>query len=425
MQGTVKNTQGLLKEIKSHFDGSNFRSKLKDIFPEFCTEKKLGTLNAFTVPARQKTYLKEETVTVASPKSIKAGQHYDAGFFDDLIHEQNFRNAELVEKAIEDFSLYVPLIDPGGYRYVTGTRYTFGDLYEHIQRLNTESHSWQISIKGCWEINEDGSKTLLFPQVKLPDGSKTVGHTLEMLESIQAEDPEMFAAQYLNQPIATDSQLFTEHLLMSHVRSPQEPNFPQLGQRTFFIDLSTSGKNDDCVLLVGQQDPEAKMYVTDAIGGAWQPAAFKDIILTKVLELRPIRVLIEKTAAGNVFAEYLRAEGLHLGLHIPIEFIKVSNQKDAKYLRISIASGVLKKDRLFFFPGLSCWTNMFEQMTTYPRTKHDDYPDTVALMVQHYSENCSTVPVPRSLAAFLAHHELPSIYATEPQRDTHDMGDFL
>src|ERR1039457_7551186 len=105
--------------------------------------------------------------TLFRSKSVKAGQHYEAGFFDDLIHEQNFRNPDMVMKAISDFNTYVPLIDPGGYRYVTGTRYTFGDLYEWIIRRNNDpltGGNWQITIRACWTVNQDGSKTLVFPR---------------------------------------------------------------------------------------------------------------------------------------------------------------------------------------------------------------------------------------------------------------------
>src|ERR1700733_9257010 len=85
MQGTVPKTKELLKKIKSHFDGTNFRSKLKDIFPERCqTDKRLGDAYSFIVPGRTRT-ITDPTVKVASPKTTKAGQHYDAGFFDDLV----------------------------------------------------------------------------------------------------------------------------------------------------------------------------------------------------------------------------------------------------------------------------------------------------------------------------------------------------
>src|SRR5581483_2453538 len=191
-------------------------------------------------------HLKEATVTVASPKSVKAGQHYDVMFGDDIVNEQNFRNPELMKKAIEDFSLYVPLIDPGGYKYVTGTRYVFGDLYEHIIRHN-EKGDWIISIKECWfTVEEAGTKVKkpLFPRQRLDDG-RLIGFTIEMLEQMQRDDPQMFAAQYLNRPIAAETQLFPEELVLSRVKATSDQDFPALMSKVLFIDLATSGDNDD------------------------------------------------------------------------------------------------------------------------------------------------------------------------------------
>jgi hypothetical protein len=74
----------------------------------------------FTTPARVRKQLQQATCTVASPKSIKTGQHYDAGFFDDLVNDGNYRNPELLAKVEEDFNMARPLVDPGCPRFVSG-----------------------------------------------------------------------------------------------------------------------------------------------------------------------------------------------------------------------------------------------------------------------------------------------------------------
>ena|ERR1039458_1221781 len=428
MQGTVKNTQGLLAEIKSHFDGTNIKSVITDLFPEFCqTKKRLGTRDKFTVPARTKI-LKEGTVTVASPKSVKAGQHYEAGFFDDLIHEQNFRNPDMVMKAISDFNTYVPLIDPGGYRYVTGTRYTFGDLYEWIIRRNNDpltGGNWQITIRACWTVNQDGSKTLVFPRRALEDG-RFVGHTLEGLLQIQADDPQMFSAQYLNQPIATESQLFTEAMMLEHVRTNLQtsPNSWEisLGVKTLFVDVATSGNNDDCVVLCGQQDSFNRIYVTDGVGGTWNVFQLACVIIDQALKHRPVRIILEGSAAGTVFKDYLDLLAKDRGLRLPTELIKVSNQKDAKYVRISTASGGLKQNKLFFLTGLQCWPQLLEQAVGFPRMRHDDYPDTLSLLYQYLSVNGTNTPIVKSVMSYLLAQPATPEFAKDDTREQETLG---
>ena len=420
MQDTVKNAMLLLDEVRKHFDGLHFKSKLPDIFPEFCqTEKKLGTAYKFTVPARTATR-KESTVTVASPRSTKTGMHFEVGFFDDLVTAENYASSDQLRKTITDFSLYVPLIDPGGYRYVTGTRYTFGDLYEHILRQNVESKSWQISIRACWTI-KDGVKTLLFPQVTLPDG-RLVGHTIEMLEKMQVEDPQMFAAQYLNQPIASDTQLFPDVLILSHVRSTLEVGFPSLGFKTLFVDLATGGTNDDSVVLCGQQDCLGKMYVTDGVGSQWNVPNFALVVIDQALKHKPVKILLEKSAAGVVFAEYVKVVAMQRGLTLPLDFIKVDNQKNAKFIRISTVNGALKQGKLWFLAGLPCWNNMLEQFTTFPRNRHDDYPDTVSLMTGYYAVNGTSIPVVRSIGQYLIQQPAVPEFVRDTDHDCNSGG---
>src|SRR5579862_4007621 len=54
MQGSQMVTRTLLHQIRSHFNGEAQGSRIPQLFPEFCDlEKVLGTMNAFTVPARK------------------------------------------------------------------------------------------------------------------------------------------------------------------------------------------------------------------------------------------------------------------------------------------------------------------------------------------------------------------------------------
>ena len=392
MQSTQKNTQQLLREVKGHFDGSNPNSKLDTLFPEFCRAK-LGTAMAFTVPPRQRVR-KDPTVFVASPKSVKAGLHPDVGFFDDLVTEVNYRNPELMAKVIEDFGHFVPLINPGGYRYVTGTRYTFGDLYEHIIRQNADEQAkqgvgrWQITIRGCWEIAPDGTKSSNFPVRRLADG-RTIGISVEMLEAIQRDNPETFSAQYLNRPIAAGKEEFTEALLLGAVIA-KDPLLAA-GPALLFVDLASSTKStaDNSVVLCARQVGR-KAVVCDLRSGQWTALQLAHTILELALVHRPMRVLIEGTAASTFFIDYLKVIAKDKGVVLPIEPMKVSNNKDAKRLRISAVAGAIKTGRCAFLAGLPGWADLVQQFCEFPKGRHDDEIDTVSMMVQFYSNQTAT-----------------------------------
>jgi phage terminase large subunit-like protein len=385
MQGSIKNTKGLLRQIRDHFVG--FDSFLGKYFPEFCSEKKFGTAESFIIPARVDKTKKEATVTVASPRSIKAGQHYDVMFFDDVINEQNSKKPAQVEKAIEDFQLCYPLLDgPEYYRYVTGTRYIFDDLYEWIIK-NNRNNEWTISIKTAWD-EKDHSK-LLFPRRTLPNG-KTIGFTQELLEVQFRTSPEMFAAHYLNRPIATSKQVFTEEVMLAAVTN----DLPKaLGPKVMVLDLSLGGdtekKNDDSVILIGQRDILGKVYVTAGWGDTVQIPAFTIKILELVIKHRPVKILYEDSPAGKGFVPYLRLCASLKKIQLPLEPIKVDTQDGAKRVRVQIAGGVVSQGKCLFVPELECWEKLYDQCIGFPNKKHDDYPDTLALLIQYFNQNAT------------------------------------
>ncbi len=395
MQGTIKVTKGLLREIASHFDGSHSRSRLNELFPEFCGNKKELQLSAdrFSTPARARKQLQQATCTVASPKSIKTGQHYDLGFFDDLVNDGNYRNPELLAKVEEDFNMARPLIDPGCPRFLSGTRYAFGDLYETVIRRN--QGEWKVSVKTCWK---DAAGTMpRFPQYKTKDG-RLVGLTREMLMQIARESPNIFASQYLNYPIAASQQVLPEDVLLGAVIARDDA--PPLSQAILFVDLASEGENpDDSVCIAGKQDAVGRMYMVDAVGDKWPVASLAVAVINMILKHRPLKVMIEKTASATYFKAYLKVICKDKGINVPIEDIKVDNKPDAKNKRVEALAGHVKNKRFFFFAGLPAWEKFVEQAKQFPKGKHghDDWPDTAGLMAQvlsvKYIGVASHVPV--------------------------------
>ena len=384
MQGSIKVTKNLLKEVASHFLGDAANSKLIDLFPEFCGSRHVlkASAESFTVPARRRKQLPQATVTVASPRSIKTGQHYDLGIFDDLVNDQNYKKLELLAKVETDFNDCQPLIDPGCYRFVSGTRYAFGDLYENILRRN--KGEWTTSVKTCWS---DEKMTIpRFPQRKLEDG-RFIGFTAEMLHQIRQDTPGLFASQYLNSPVLEGSQIFTEEKMLSAVIA--EKDSPALTQPLLIIDVATAGDDDsdDSVILAVKLDVQGRVYIVDGIGGCWNTPDLAIKIIEMSLKHRPLRVMFEKSAAGEVFSEYLKVIAKDKGLALPIDFIPVDNRKDAKLIRTSNVEGLLRNRRLFFFVNIPCWAKILEQFKQFPKGRHDDYRDTVALATKHFDHN--------------------------------------
>src|SRR6185312_8715257 len=407
MQGSAKTTRERLSEIASHFLGTAHRSKLTQFFPEYCgiwsekakdykiTRKGLQlTKDTFTTPARQRKQLAQATFTVASPRTVKTGQHFDMGVFDDLVNDQNYRSKALLKKVQEDFDMCFPLIDPGCPRFVSGTRYAFGDLYEVLMKRSRDENGkdrgeWAISLKTCW--NENGS--VRFPRTVGRDGNSH-GFTREILLQIMRDNPGIFASQYLNQPMLESQQILTETDMNNATIIPALA--PPLSPACLFIDLAAEGDTepDDSVVIIGKTDGKGIMYAVGGNGGKWTIPQLAQNVISYALQCRPLKILIEETASAKYFVEYIRLDCRDKGINLPLDYIKVNNQKDAKMIRIKAMAGHVKNGRLKFFVGLKYWDKLVEQSTKYTGSKHqhDDYPDTLALMCNTFAAKYLSIP---------------------------------
>jgi hypothetical protein len=403
MQGNIKNTQERLKEIASHFMGMAQGSRFLEIFPEFCHKPKRGnpkptkqdlqlTRNSFVTPARQRLQIPQATVTVASPKTIKTGQHFKLGIFDDLVNDQNYRSRAMLNKVRDDFDMCFPLIDPGCPRFVSGTRYAFGDLYdvivERTKRVTGPAHAdWRVSITTAWKDDNEPAGIPRMPQYIGKDGNPH-GFTPEILWQVKRDSPGVYASQYLNKPMLESQQILTEEDMNKATILAHQA--PPLSSSILFIDLAAEGDTepDDSVIIEGKTDAQGVIYAVGGDGGQWSIPQLGAVVIQYALKVRPAKILIEETASAKYFVEYLRMAVRDLGLNLPLDYIKVDNRKGAKPTRVKAYAGHVKGGRLKFFVGLSYWAKLVKQSVQFqPNMKHthDDYPDTMALMCNVYA----------------------------------------
>lgn len=398
MQGSLSVTQTLLKQVLAHFTGEAQGSQLSTLFPEFCGDKRAlkGSKMQFTTTARTAKQLAQATVSVASPKSVKTGQHYDLGFFDDLMNDQNYRHANLLVKVREDFTLAQALIDPGCYRFISGTRYAFGDLYEEILRWQGQSGKWIISIRDCWLDSSlpDDQKVPRLSRFTKKNG-QIGGFTREELLQMQQDDPANFAMQYLLKPIAASQQAFTKELFYKS----QIPfaDTPELSEAILVIDLASSDKPlaDDSVIQIGRIDSIGVGYLCDQAGGQWQPMETANHVIAMSLKHRPRTIYLEKSASGMIFKTVLEMTARQKAIYLTIEFIPVDNKDNAKNMRVWSLAGAVKRGVFKFIMGLPKFDRLIEQGCEFPKGRHghDDYIDTAALLYQKLGEAIIRMPV--------------------------------
>ena len=418
-----------LARVKRVFENPSI--KFKELFPEFCMKRsdrrQLGNAHEFTVPCRTNDTLAEPTMAISTAKSVKAGSHYDIIFVDDLVNDQNYKSLTLLEKCKEDYKDLRALLAPDGYLYVTGTRYSFGDLYEEIQQKAKQEmkagkeKSWMFSILPCWvkycanceawchrrDIDHDwehnasepkcklcncagwkdtGVKDVLFPRFRCKDG-RTEGHTVEFLEQ-QRHDMgnEFFANQYENNPLPSDQQTYTPELLAKQSLFHLNEIPSALQAPTFFVgDLSYVGsdKRDMSVIYVCRYF-QGRIYVFDCICGKWDSMGVAENLFGGILKYRPSMIWLEAfhgyEAYDTVFQLFARDHNVQ---NFPVTWIPLTYGKDDKKIRIGTIKVPLQEGRLWLFAGMPQYERLCEDLLRWPKLgKHDDFSDCLGLVVK-------------------------------------------
>lgn len=420
LAGDLKESRVRLEEIKGHFENWGKDGKLKKLFPEFCSPvqgRRLGNSRKFVSPARKTKNLRQGTLEVFSPKVLKTGTHFDVALIDDLVNELNSKKPEGLLKAIDDYKAVIPVIDPEGYIYVSGTRYDYSDCYGYIQEIiaTDKLNNWMVStrvarkmrcqVKGCDHSNIQhmdgkgrcaapdckcakfdpcGDWDILFPRVRTEAG-KTIGFTAEVLDNILKEiGARDFGCQYENNPLSQDEIRFSRELLMSKVR--HHSKVPTRGTVVFQIDIATGQekRHDDMVIMVSRIK-NGRHHLIDCVGGHFLEDQQPVIICNLIQKYAPRAIFIEKKTGAGYLQVLIKLEAQRRGLRMlpTIELMKADNTDGAKEMRIGAILGYLTQDRVLFKHGMPHLEKLFDQLQLFPRAQlHDDYADCLGALLQ-------------------------------------------
>jgi phage terminase large subunit-like protein len=457
-----------LARIKKMFEHPTQR--FLELFPEFCLTSKfnkktkvwvdvhepLGTQKQFTVPCRSTGFTSAEpTMAIYSTKSAKSGLHAEFIFIDDLVNDQNYKNAKMLETVYQHYLDICPLLDPAGMMVLTGTRYSFGDTYERIQNKaheDGEDGIWKVSVKSCWtygclncshpDSHHDYSvnalqppcfysdcvgyaknisdKGVLFPKATTRKG-KEIGWTLEYLEKLKKDlGASFFANQYENNPVATETQTFTETMIGGVTLHDMNQFPPYLTSATFALcDLAYSDSDDsDLSVIYIFRKFQGALWIFRCISGHWGSADLVANVLKVLQTERPLKMYLEKNLGWEAMDNLIRATADTVGLKsVPIEWIggASNNKKGAKEIRIKGIQGMISNRRLWLFVGMENYQTLVNQLVKFPRIPHDDYADTLAMVCEAPTGwALETPPQPQSTTNWL--HKL---HAAGPVEDAY------
>lgn len=376
--GTEELTSRMVDEIKQHFlQNGDFR----EIYPDWVPQKNLnqfGESGSFTLPNRTQIR-REPTLSITTLKSTRAGGHYDIEKFDDVVHEKNSATAKLNQETSRQFSLTLPLLNPGGYRDVIGTLYHYDCLYAPIIE---KPKGWKVLVNSALRRDPDlplfRPEAIRFPERFCVDVNND--YSKQNLEQIWRDDPELFASQYMNDPTSLASDQFSMQKLKAHVIDRRDvPGSVNLFM-TWDLAYSTKDHSDYSVGVVAGYSHNGTLFVIDICRGRYAPSDVIEEILRQYRRWPVHHVGIEQDQAARMLLPGLEMRQRQMGLHIPIDMIPLKYGGMAPVQQILALGPILEQHKLWFVDSAQNLEECFREFSRYPKYAHDDICRAISLM---------------------------------------------
>lgn len=383
--GTEQLTARMVDEVKQHF---LMNGDFREMYPQWVPQKNLhefGIKGSFTLPNRAQIR-REPSLSITTLKSTRAGAHYDVEKFDDVVTEQNSKSALLNEETKRQWSSTLPLLNPGGYRDVIGTLYTYDCFYGPILEQMSKSdirQDWKVVVQSALRREPDVDlfrpEAILFPQRFCVDLNEEPAK--QNLQQIWRDDAELFASQYMNDPTSLASDQFSMPRLKSHVIERRD--IPSTVNLYMAWDLAQSTKDhsDYSVGVLGGFSPNGSLYIVDIVRGRFRPAEVIEQIVHHFRRWPVGRVGIEKDQAANMLAPGLESRQRELGLYIPIDMIPLKYGGMHPERQILSLGPLLEQNKLWFCQTAQHLEEAFREFSRFPKYRHDDICRAVSLLM--------------------------------------------
>jgi len=173
LMNTQENARKVAKEIKRHFiDNPKFRA----LYPEHATSmrRQEGQSNAFTTPARTKSWIRSQSIEASSLSQRTTSNHYLHIKYDDIVDDKNTTTSELMADNYEAYTASLSLCDgqtSAGlpWHHLQGTRWHLADTYNQLLERQKISPAFKVLITSAYyerpnPVTGAEERTILFPE---------------------------------------------------------------------------------------------------------------------------------------------------------------------------------------------------------------------------------------------------------------------
>ena len=359
----VANAQRFLGEVKHHF---RHNQQLIDAYGEFYAPELKWNESEIEVTGRSPG-VREPSVSAVGVEGTLVSQHYSRIIWDDLVGETNIGTREQSLKVIDWWKRTLSLLDPQGEGLIIGTRWADFELYRYI--IDELGDEVDIFIRGAYK--EDGS--LYYPEVLSQE-------ELDRLKAIQRSY--IFSCFYLNDPTDSEDSLVKReniHYYGDFCECGSVHRLPEKGSLAIFIGCDpaygTDTTADESAIAVVGVDVNDDWYVLESVGGRWGIS----MLMEKLFDLNqiysPHSITLETVGVGRSVLDPIHREEERRHVYLPIKEIAGRGKVEKEKRIRSVLPHRFERNKVFIRKDM---VELEDQLTRFPRSKHDDYLDALA-----------------------------------------------
>ncbi len=288
-------------------------------------------------------------------EGLPVGAHFDYCIYDDVVTRDSVATKDLISKSIECYGLSRNLTSMIDKQRVIGTRYSYEDLFNHLQTMPS------LTFREHKVYNDDRSTNL---------------YSSQQVEAKRAQMGSwVFACQMMNEPINPETAVFQRSDMLLFASLPTDVDT----EVSILVDPAISEKSraDKCVVMaVVTQGSD--VFVDDYVSGVGMgiDATAAAIIRLARRYNKVRRIGIEMVAYQKALRNPVQEALLKAGLHIPVVELKADRAKRERILGLQPYSECHR---------LHCREHMSElhyEFDHYPAVSHDDHLDVLAYITQ-------------------------------------------
>lgn len=373
-----ENAKRFLAEITGHYKRND---KLTEVYQQLGYDSCPIDLNASLTTSLRLTnntkIQKEPNINTTGYGSSIVSQHYDFIIVDDLVDRSDRESDAVREGKKKWFRDLASLLEPDGVLLMVGTRWHSDDAYNHIiEHLNKQhkpENRYYVEVEGAYL--DPGCTIPRFPRIL----------SLSKLEELKIDKslPE-FAANYMNVPLAAESQIFKLGDMgfflpnQSMFKTPSLFGFcdPALGKKT----------GDYTTFITGSVGRDGTIYILDAIIDRLVPDKAQELIIQQASAYKYKKLAVETNGFQEIFMDNIKKESTQKRLYIPLVPVTNTTNKQARIESIQ----PLTTDKIghpavirFRDDWRTAYPLLMGQLFKFPlRGAHDDAPDALAGLVE-------------------------------------------